>query len=79
MFKVSCRTARYFIMCAYMCLHDNQLNADCMQGPALMEMFGWLTETRLPKGEWSSATMEYGELCVMTAGAETMHWWCADS
>ena len=44
-----------------------------------MEIFDWSMDQRLLKVGWSFATMESGEQCVMTGGAEIMPWWCADS
>lgn len=66
-------------MCTYMIINSTNVGCYCKQGPALTEMFGWLMAKRLLKGEWNSATMESGEPCAITAGVETMHWWCADS
>ena len=43
-----------------------------------MEIFGWLEEMNM-RGQWRSALMEFGALCVMTLGIKTKPEWHADS
>ena len=46
---------------------------------ALMEQFVWLMELLRVLAEWSSASMEFGEQCVVMNGITMMPESCADN
>ena len=44
-----------------------------------MKHFVWLMDQLRVQAEWRSASMEYGEQCVITAGISMMPELCADN